>query len=190
MKTIFKNRALSASYILFLIATTILAVLSHYGYSISGSAISEQGAHETLSSWIMNSIMVLLAVTSVVAGWDYYEDFMFHRIILVLFGATVLMAVIFNPALSDSPVRNSSTYTAWYSYFLTTAALSFIILSFSTALILEKKRERVLTVAAAVSTLIISFLLPESERSGGLWQKVIFIIAFGWMVFTFNSKES
>jgi hypothetical protein len=188
MKTIIINRALAALYILMTTAILILPVFFQADYSITISEISKADSHQQLYLLILNSILAGLAIVSVIAGWDYYRDFGFQRIILVFSGISMALAVVFNPALKPS-LQNDTTLAAWHSYFLSTAVLSFIILSVSTAFILEKKRERVMTLAAAATILILVFFSQDSGKTAGLWQKAILITEYGWLVCIFNIKE-
>jgi len=188
MKTIIKNRALAVLYILLTTAIFILPVLFNADYSITISEISKPGSHQQLNILIINTIIAALAIVSVIAGWDYYRDFGFQRIILVFSGISMTLAVVFNPALIPSH-QYYTTLAAWHSYFLSTAVLSFIILSVSTAFILERKRERVLTLVAAATILILVYFSQDSEKTTGLWQKAILITEYGWLVYVFNIKE-
>jgi hypothetical protein len=188
MKTIIKNRGLAALYILMITAILILPVFCQTDYTITISEISKPGSHQHHYLLILNSILAGFALVSLIAGWDYYRDFGFQRIILVLSGISMTLAEVFNPALKPS-LQNDTTLAAWHSYFLSTSFLSFIILSVSTAFILERKRERVLTLAAAAIILILVFSSQDSEETAGLWQKAILITEYGWLVYIFNNKE-
>jgi hypothetical protein len=189
MKTITKYRSLTALYILMIMAIFILPVFSGAAYSLTSPALNLQGVNKIICNLIMNSILASLAITSVISGWNYFEDFGFQRIILLLSGLSVIMAAVFNSVpVSSQP--NADTRAAWFLYFLSTASLAFITLFVSTAFILERKRERIMSVAAAATILVFSFLMLDPEKTAGLWQKAILITAYGWMVLIFRKKES
>ena len=55
----------------------ILPLFSVPGYSIIRNTLSELGAQFAPYAWIMNFIFVSLALGSVIAGWRYFEGFMY-----------------------------------------------------------------------------------------------------------------
>ena len=74
-------KLLTAIYILVLPGMFILPFFNVAGYSIIRNTLSELGAQSAPHAWIMNFMFISLALGSVVAGWRYFEGFMFHRIV-------------------------------------------------------------------------------------------------------------
>ena len=70
-----------------------------------------------------------------------------------------------------------------------TTWLTFIILAFSTIPVLEKSEDRLLSVAAGISAILLSLLIFEAEMAAGIWQRLLFIISFGWMIYTFKTRS-
>jgi hypothetical membrane protein len=180
---------LGAAYILAILVMFLLPLFSSKEYSISGNTLSELGAQFAPDAWIMNSVFVLLAIGSLTAGWKYYEGFMLHRIILIIFGVSLILLAFFNHAPVIPDLRYNISEDGWHSYFICTAGLSFIILSIATSFILEKQQERFLALAAGISSIFLSVLMSEADRLVGIWQRLMFIISFGWMIYNFKTKE-
>jgi hypothetical membrane protein len=180
---------LTANYILLLLVMFILPLFTAPGYSISRDTLGELGAQFTPHAWIMNFVFVSLSLCSVIAGWRYFEGSFIHRIVLVLFGISLALSAFFNHAPLNHEIKYNIIEDGWNIYFTGTASLSFIILSIATSLILEKQHDRLLAIAAGISAIIISILTTEADQYAGIWQRLMFIISFGWMIYIFRSGE-
>lgn len=180
---------LIANYILLLLVMFILPLFTSPGYSISRDTLSELGAQNTPHAWIMNFVLVSLALCSVIAGWRFFEGSFTHRFILVMFGISLALSAFFNHAPVNQEIKYNFIEDEWHLYFISTASLSFIILSIATSFILEKQRDRLLAIAAGISAIIISILTTEADQYAGIWQRLMFIISFGWMIYIFKSGE-
>lgn len=189
MKTKTNIILLEGSYILLLLAMFILPLFTAPEISIGGNTLSELGAQFSPYSWIINSIFAVLAITAVIAGWGCYEGFVFLRIILVLFGVSLLLSAIFNHAPVNTEINYNIREDGLHLYFACTTWITFIILTFSTALILEKQTDRLLAVITGVSAVLLSILASEADRTAGVWQRLLFIISFGWMIYTYKTID-
>jgi hypothetical membrane protein len=180
---------LAAAYILMILVMFILPLFSVPDYSIIHNSLSELGAQFSTNAWIMNFVFVFLALGSIIAGWRYFEGFVLHRIVLVLFGISLALTAFFNHAPVNPDIQYNISEDGWNSYFISSAGLSFIILSIATSFILEKQLDRLLAVAAGISAILLSVLMSEFDWSAGIWQKLQFIISFGWMIYTFKTRD-
>ena len=178
---------MAGAYMLILLAMFILPFLMVPDQSLIRNTLSELGAQFSSYSWIMNSIFTVLALSSVISGWGCFEGFVFQRIILVLFGISLILASIFNHAPTDPDIQYNISEDGWHMYFICTSWLAFVILSFSTALILEDPSDRLLSIAAGITVLLLLLLTFEAENAAGIWQRLLFIISFGWMIYTFKT---
>lgn len=178
---------LEGVYMLTLLAMFILPLFLVPDQSIIRNTLSDLGAQLSPYSWIMNSIFAALALSSVISGWRCFEGFVFQRIILVLFGISLILAAIFNHAPSDPDIQYNISEDGWHTYFACTTWLTFIILAFSNALILENPANRLLSIATGISVLLLILLTFEADMVAGIWQRLLFIIAFGWMIYTFKT---
>lgn len=188
-----KNRwiiVLAAVCIMTVLVMFVLPLFSAPGYSIIRNTLSELGAQSAPRAWIMNYYFIALAIGSVVAGWRNFEGFIFHRIVLVIFGLSLLSMALFNHAPVNPDIHFSLTEDGWHAYFACTAGLSFILLSLASGLILDKQQDRLLAIGAGLSMLLLSILMSEAEWAAGVWQRLMFMIAFGWMIYNFRARES
>jgi hypothetical membrane protein len=189
MKTESRIVLLTAACILLLLTMFALPFFTFPGYSIIGNTLNDLGAQSVPNAWVMNLVFVALAIGSISAGWGYYKGFVLHRTFLILFALSLILMAFFNHA----PVSNSTLYSmaedGWHSYFASTARLSFIALSFATNFIMRNQRERLLAMAAGISVLCLSVLISEVKVAAGIWQRLIFIISFGWMIHNFRQAD-
>jgi hypothetical membrane protein len=189
MKTKRVIEILAAAYYTGILAMFILPFFSVPQYSLTRNTLSELGAQNTPNAWVMNVIFISLAFGSAFAGWRFFEGFMPHRIVLVLFGISLILLSFFNHAPLNHDIHYNLREDGWHAYFACSASLSFIILSLATSIILEKKQERLLAIAAGLSILFLSLLMSEAESAAGVWQRLMFIISFGWMIYIFRTRE-
>jgi len=181
---------LLAAYIMLLLVMFILPVFSIAEYSIISNTLSQLGAQNTPNAWIMNFTFVSLGIGSIIAGWRYFEGFAFQRLFLVLFGISVTLAAFFSQAPVNAHTQYKILEDGWHSYFIFTAGMTFVILTVSSTFILENQKDRLLTTAAGISVIILSILMSEVPFIKGVWQRLLFIISFGWMVYCFNNRLS
>ena len=187
-----KNRKillLAAVCLIGLLVMFILPLLSVPGYSVIRNTLSELGAQNAPGGWIMNFIFAFLALGSIIGGWEYYEGFLLHRFVLVLFGISLTLMAFFNHAPCNPDLCYNTMEDSLHAYFTCTTGSSFIVLSISTSFILERQNDRLLALAAGMSIIFLSVLMSEAEKAAGVWQRLMFIISFGWMVYNFRARE-
>jgi len=189
MKTNWKIVLLEGSCLAGILVIFILPVFSLPGYSITRNTLSELGAQFTPNAWIMNLVFLILSLISVIAGWEYFEDFVLHRIALVLCAVSLTLSVFFNHAPADPEIPYNVKEAVWHVYFAGTAILSFTILSIATGFILEKQYDRVVSIAAGISIILLSVLMSEAGNYSGVWQRLMYIISFGWMIYILKTRE-
>jgi hypothetical membrane protein len=180
---------LLAAYVLLLLVMFILPVYSTPGYSIIRNTLSQLGAQNTPNAWIMNVTFVSLGIGSIIAGWRYFEGFAFHRLFLILFGISVTLAAFFSQAPVNALTQYKISEDGWHSYFIFTAGMTFVILTVSSTFILENQKDRLLATAAGVSVIILSIMMSEVPCIKGVWQRLLFITSFGWMVYSFKTRD-
>ena len=180
---------LEGAYILLLLAMFILPLFKAPEISITRNTLSELGAQFSPYSWLMNTIFAALGLCAVISGWGCYEGFVFLRIILVLFGISLVLSAIFNQAPVNPEIRYNIREDGLHLYFACTTWITFIILTFSTALILEKQADRLLAVITGISAVLLSLLTTEADHTAGVWQRLLFVISFGWMIYTYKTID-
>ena len=180
---------LEAAYCLLLLVMFMLPFFSAPEYSLISNTLSQLGAQNAPNAWIMNLTFVSLGTGSLIAGWKYYEGFAFQRLFLVLFGISLMLAAFFNHAPVNTLIQYNISLDGWHSYFIFTNTLTFIFLTVSSAFIMEKQTERLITTTTGVSVILLSVLMSEVSSAEGVWQRLLFIISFGWMIYNYKTRE-
>jgi hypothetical membrane protein len=178
---------LEGVYILMLLAMFILPLFMGPDHSIIRNTLSDLGAQNSAGAWIINSILIALAFSSVISGWGFFKSFVFHRVILVLFGVSIVLSAFFNNAPVNPEIHYNINEDGWHKYFACITWITYVILAFSTALILKKQTDRSLALIAGISAVLLSLLSSEAEQTAGIWQRLLFIISFGWLIYTLKT---
>jgi hypothetical protein len=187
-----RNKEISilvAAYSLLILVMFILPFYSTPGYSIIKNTLSQLGAQNTPNAWIMNFTFVSLGIGSIIAGWRYFEGFAFQKLFLILFGISVSLAAFFNHAPVNNLIQYKISEDGWHSYFIFSAGLTFFILTVSSTFIIEKRTDKLVAAAIGVSVIFLSILSSEIAHVPGVWQRLFFIISFGWMIFSFKIRD-
>ena len=182
------SAVLSVIYILMLPAMFVLPLICAADYSIAENTLYELADQSPFASVIINIIIMVLAAGLVGTGWRWYKGFIFQRIFLLLFGLSLIMTALVSLHGMVTNVTQYQGKIGWYSYFINTAWLTFIILAISTSSILNNISGRFLSVTAGFSGLLLTILVYEAEFAAGIWQRLLFVISFGWMIYTFRIR--
>jgi hypothetical protein len=169
-----------------LLTVILLPIGITEGYSMVTDTIYDQGAQHSSFSILVNPILFILGTGSLAAGWRFYEGFVFNRIILAWFGISMAMTAIFHQAPADPLLAFNIMEDGWHSFFIFSAAFSFIILSIVTAYVLTVKTQRILALAAGLSITGLCVLLSRTGSLQGLWQRIMFAVVFGWLIYNFR----
>jgi hypothetical membrane protein len=189
MKPSWKIALLEGACVTGILTMFILPLFSLPGYSITRNTLSELGAQFTPFAWIMNLVFLILALNSVNAGWDYFEDFVLHRIALVLCALSLILMAIFNHAPADPDIPYNIKEAVWHSYFAGTAILSFTLLSLATGFVLEKQFDRAVSVAAGFSIIFLSLLTSEAGIYSGIWERLMYMVSTGWLIYILKTGK-
>ena len=189
MKKKAKINLLAIACILMLLAMFILPQFMGPDHSIIRNTLSDLGAQNSAGAWIINSILVALAFSSVISGWGFYKGFVFNRVILVLFGVSIFLSALFNHAPVNPEIPYNIIEDGWHKYFACITWIFFAILAFSTALMHKKQTDRSLAFMAGISAVSLSLLSSEAAQTAGIWQRLLFIISFGWLIYTLKTTD-
>jgi len=182
------SAVLSVTYILLLTAIFMLPLIAAPDYSIAENTLYELADQSPFASIIMNFLLMVLATGMVITGWHCYKGFLFQRIFLLLFGLSLIMTALISLYGMVTNVGQYQGNNGWHSYFITTAWLTFIILAFSTSSILNNATDWFLSVFAGLSGIFLTILMYEAEFAAGIWQRLLFVISFGWMIYAFRIR--
>jgi len=170
------------AYLILLAVVFFLPDYSAPGYSIIHNTTSELGAQQTPNAWIMNLTFILLGLGSLISGWAALGKLWFHRIALIVFSLSLILVGIFHHMPIDPELTYSVREDDLHSIFASLTGFSFIALAFSTGLVLSKPGARWWAFSIAMMAGLLSALIFYKPEYMGIWQRILFIISFGWMV--------
>lgn len=170
-------------YIALLLIIFILPYFSSKGYSILLHTTSQLGAQNTPYSWVMNMIFVLLGFTCIWKAFTYLKNYPIHRLLLVIFGFSLISTAIFQHAPIDKNLEYDILEDKIHSISASVVGFSFTLFSFSTLFIEKTKKRRIIALLVVFSSTLLSLFMFLLNGFSGIWQRLIFIISFAWIIF-------
>ncbi len=170
----------------FLLLLPIMFVLPFYSvdtYSIVKNTTSHLGAQSTTNAWIINVAFVLVGISCVLEAWLHLGKYWFHKILLTIFGLSLVFTGIFHHAPIIEGVIFNSIEDRLHSIFATIVGFSFTILAISSAFIEKAVKHRIINIVVGFTATILSMLMLYLPDYSGIWQRAIFIISFAWLIF-------
>ncbi len=167
-------------YIFFITISFVLPIFSFEGYSIIRNTTSHLGAQGSPNAWIMNLLFITLGLTSlrIVLSSKVY----FHQMIGSFFGVSLLLTGLFRHGSLIDPSTSNLLLDQMHSIFATTTGISFVFLSFGHAF-MTKARQKIAGFLLGIISTLISFGMMIFPDYMGLLQRLMFILAFGWLFF-------
>lgn len=173
-------------YVILLVVMFVLPFYSADGYAIPLHTTSELGAQATPNAWVMNATFILLGIASILEGIVSLKQFWVQKVLIIIFGLGLIFTAIFQHAPITSGVPYNVIEDNLHSIFATVIGFSFTAFAVSAAFIEESKIRRLLAIFVAFAATGLSILMFNVTEYTGLWQRLLFIIAFGWMIFFFE----
>ena len=170
----------------FLLLLTIMFALPFYSvdtYSIIKNTTSHLGAQSSPNAWIMNISFILVGITCILEAWLHLRRFLFHKILLSIFGLSLMLTGIFRHATIIEGVIFNSIEDKLHSIFATIVGFSFAIYAVSSAFIEKAVRYLIIDIAVGFTATILSVLMSCLPNYSGIWQRAIFVISFVWLIF-------
>lgn len=190
-KKLIKNRRyILPMYLILILVMFILPFYSTEGYSIFKNTTSHLGGQNIPNAWIMNTTFCLLGIACIMEAWLYLSNYCFHKIILTIFGLGLILTALFQHALIVEGMPYYVFEDRLHSVFATVVGLSFTIFAFSVAFIEEKSISRLLAVLAGLIATGLSGLMFMVTDYTGIWQRLIFLITFAWLIFFFEGLKN
>ena len=180
----FRLGLLPAVYIVMLLVMFILPYFSVYEYSILKNTTSHLGAQGAPYAWVMNLVFVLLGVAAIVDGWRCLSKYWLHKVVLTIFGISLVLTAFFRHAPIAPDVLFNELEDDLHSKFATIVGFSFIFFTIASAFIESTKARRLIAVGSAVISSILSILIFNVPDLAGVWQRMMFIIAFAWLMYS------
>lgn len=173
-------------YIVMILVIFILPGFSADGYSILKNTTSQLGAQHTPNAWIMNGVFILLGLACIVDGWTYLRKYWFQVTVLSVFGVGLILTAFYRHA----PIIDGVTYNIrqdqLHSIFASMVGLSFTLFAFSCVFIGNSLKQRLIALLVGVGATILSMLIFSIPDYAGIWQRLIFILSFAWLIFFYK----
>ena len=187
MKT-FKLGFLPAVYVLMLLVIFILPFFSVDEYSILTNTTSHLGAQGAPYAWVMNAVFALLGIAVIVDCWGRLSKYWFHEVILTIFGISLIFTAFFQHAPIISNVEFNILEDDLHSKFATITGFSFTIFTISAAFIESTKMRKLIAYGMSIIAIILSILIFSVAEFAGVWQRMMFVIMFAWLMYFLYSR--
>ncbi len=176
---------LLTAYILLLLVMFILPFYSESSYSIVSNTTSHLGAQHAPNNWIMNITFMLLGLSTIYTGWKLLHPFIFHKIVLTVFGFALFFAGVFQHAsiIPTKPIDIQADNI--HSFFASLTGFSFTLFAISSAYIQKLNQQKMLALGIGTAATLLSILMFTYPSFMGIFQRLIFISSFGWMIHFF-----
>ena len=158
-------------------------------YSIVKNTTSQLGAQATPNAWIMNITFIALGLASIAAGWKFLKNYWLQRIILIVFGASLVLSAFYRHAPIDITLDYNNRQHQIHSVFASVTGFSFTLFAFSMAFIFKHMYDRWTAMLVGIFAILLSILMFSIADFAGIWQRMIFIMSFGWLIYVFSSKR-
>jgi len=170
----------------FLLIIPIMFLLAFYSvdtYSIIKNTTSHLGAQNTPNAWIMNVAFIIIGISCVLEAWLHLGRFSFHKIILCVFGLSLMLTGIFHHRPIIEGVDFNHFEDKLHSVFASIVGFSFTIFAVSSAFIEKVIKHRIIDISVGFIATMLSMLILYLPDYSGIWQRLIFIISFIWLIF-------
>ncbi|WP_298541356.1 DUF998 domain-containing protein [uncultured Aquimarina sp.] len=179
----------SITYIVMILVAFLLPFFSDPGYLISENTLSELGAQNTQNNWIMNFIFILLGFIIFINGFKVLDGFRLQVLVLLVFCISLLLTGIYLHAPINRELTFDSYQNEMHSVFSTLAGISFCTYCLTISFIARWRNQKLLAILIGIIALILSYLMVIHSDYRGVYERGIFIIAFGWILYSFKFYE-
>ena len=169
---------------LFVLLMFILPIFSFEGYSILSNTTSDLGAQKAPLNWLMNAGFIALGITVLLEGRQRMENYPIAKIMLYFFSISLIGVGLFNQRPLTDETANLAV-DLFHSIFATSTGFSFSFLAFVMVFIFVKPLDKNLALAVAIIAIVIPISMTLMPNIQGLLQRLMFLIAFSWLLYTF-----
>jgi len=172
-----------------LLAIFILPFFSVEEYSILRNTTSHLGAQDAPNAWIMNLVFALLGIATIIDGWERLPKYWMHKALVTLFG----MSLIFTAFFQHAPIVQGATFSeledGLHSKFATITGFSFTFFTFSAAFIESTRLRKLVALGIGILAILLSLLIFNLPDLAGVWQRIMFIAMFGWLMYFLYTRN-
>lgn len=174
---------LPVAYLAMLVVMFILPLCSVDEYSILRNTTSHLGAQEAPYAWVMNTVFALLGMAAILDGWGRLSNYWLHKVVLTVFGASLVMTGVFQHAPIVQGVAFSALEDNLHSQFAMATGFSFTFFAIAAAFVESTKIRRIVAAGVGIMATLLSMLIFSIEDYAGVWQRLMFITAFAWLMY-------
>lgn len=175
------RRAVGAFWLVaFVLLSTGVAFFSFDGYSLLSNTTSHLGAQGSPHAWVMNLVFLGMGATAI---WiTYATRIRYDQVIGGVFGGSLMVTAVFRhaPLMAGKPA--DVLQDQLHSIVASATGLSFILLAMGHG-VMSAGRQRTGGFALAAFATLISVCMAAFPSIAGLLQRVLFVVAFGWLFF-------
>jgi len=180
---VFKQGFLLKAYVLMLLVIFILPFHSVDEYSILKNTTSHLGAQGAPNAWMMNAVFALLGISAIVDGWRYLSKYWLHKVVLTIFGISLVLVAFFQHAPIVGGIEFSVLEDDLHSMFASITGYSFVFFAVSAAFIESTRKRKLVAVGVGIVAMLLSFLIFNVAQFAGIWQRTMFITMFAWLMY-------
>ena len=166
----------------------ILPFFSVDEYSILKNTTSHLGAQGAPCAWVMNVVFALLGTGAIVGGWVRLSNFWLHKAALVVFGTSLFLTAFFQHAPIVPDVGFNVLEDDLHSIFATITGFSFTFFAIASAFIESTRRRKIIAAGVGITVTLLSMLIFNVAELAGVWQRMMFIIVFAWLMYFLYSR--
>jgi len=178
-----KSGLIPVAYILMLLVMFTLPFFSVDEYSIVKNTTSHLGAQGAPYAWLMNVVFALLGIAAIVDGWMRLSKYWLHKVVLTIFGISLVLTAFFQHAPIIPGVVFSELEDDLHSKFSTITGFSFVFFAIASAFIESTTVRRIVALAVGIIASLLSMLIFNIPDLAGIWQRTMFIIVFAWLMY-------
>ncbi len=176
-------------YGMMILAAFLLPFFSDPEYLMLENTLSELGAQNTPNNWIMNFIFILLGLITFINGFKVLDGFQLQVLVLLIFCVSLVLTAMFMHAPIDRGVVYDSFQNEMHSVFSTITGISFCTYCLVVSFITRWKKQKLLAISVGILVFIVSYLMVVHSDYRGLYERGVYIIAFGWILYSYKFYE-
>jgi len=181
---------LPLAFLFMLAVIFILPFFSAEGYSMVTHTTSQLAAQHAPNAWVMNLTFILLGTTSILDGWKRLKNYWFQKITISIFGFALVLTAFFQHAPIDPNLAFDMQEDHLHSLFASITGFAFTFFAVSCAFIEPTKLRKTLAFFIGVLATLLSLLIFNMPAYAGIWQRLIFISSFAWLILFFQHRST
>ncbi|MCR3905686.1 MAG: DUF998 domain-containing protein [Tenericutes bacterium] len=168
-------------YPLLIVVIFVLPFFSFEGYDILKHTTSQLGAQLTPNAWVMNTVFMLLGGAVIIDSLKSLKGFYVQQVVLIIFASTLILTAIFRHEHITS-LFTHNIEAELHSLFATIVGFSFVVFAMSMYFIEEEVKRKQISILMVFITTLLSILIFSMEPLRGLFQRLMFIISFLYLI--------